>query len=77
MLTYSCSHAHEITFLVGLNCLKITNDHQIVENSQINEILSQLMTLKKILEQNLKDIITISLGDQLYIQLGTIVTGNT
>lgn len=54
-----------------------TNDHQLVENSKANEILSQSMTLENILEENLKDIITISLGDQLYIQLGTILTCNT
>ncbi len=48
-----------------------------MENSKANEILSQSMTLENILEENLKDIITISLGDQLYIQLGTILTCNT
>jgi len=48
-----------------------------MENRKINEILSQSMTLEKILEENLKDIITISPVDQLYTQLGTIVTCNT
>ncbi len=83
-IIYFFAHAHLFMLTCSWNNIpswvrlpKTTNDHQLMENRKINEILSQSMTLEKILEENLKDIITISPVDQLYTQLGTIVTCNT